>query len=101
MAPAWKNFFYNMATVQFDHRAIAVAVACVGIALWWKVAGSGTVPSHARGAAYLMFAALALQWTLGILTLVLVVPVPLAAFHQAGALLLFASALNLDHAVRS
>jgi cytochrome c oxidase assembly protein subunit 15 len=101
MVPVWTNFFYNMATVQFDHRAIAALVACVGIALWWKVAGSGSVPSRARSAAYLMFAALVLQWTLGLLTLILVVPVPLAALHQAGALLLFASALNLDHAVRS
>ena len=100
MVPVWKNFFYNMATVQFDHRALATVVAAAGIVLWWKVAGSGSVPQRAHGAAHLMLAALVLQWTLGILTLVLVVPVPLAAFHQAGALLLFAAALNLDHAVR-
>jgi len=100
MVPVWKNFLYNMATVQFDHRALATVVAAAGIVLWWKVAGSGSVPQRAHGAAHLMLAALVLQWTLGILTLVLVVPVPLAALHQAGALLLFAAALNLDHAVR-
>jgi cytochrome c oxidase assembly protein subunit 15 len=100
MAPAWKNFFYNMATVQFDHRVIAAVVACVGIALWGRIARSGSVRPRARDAARVMLVALALQWTLGLLTLILVVPVPLAALHQAGALLLFASALNLHHASR-
>jgi cytochrome c oxidase assembly protein subunit 15 len=100
MAPAWRNFFYNMATVQFDHRAVAVAVAGVGIALWWKIARAGGVPARVCRAAHMMLAALALQWTLGVLTLVLVVPVPLAALHQAGALLLFTAALHLHHALR-
>jgi cytochrome c oxidase assembly protein subunit 15 len=43
---------------------------------------------------------LAVQITLGILTLVNVVPLPLAAAHQAGALVLFALALHLAHALR-
>jgi cytochrome c oxidase assembly protein subunit 15 len=43
---------------------------------------------------------LAVQVTLGILTLVHGVPLPLAALHQAGALLLFGAALNVAHAVR-
>ena len=43
---------------------------------------------------------LAIQVTLGIATLLLVVPLPLAAAHQAGAVLLFAFALNLVHALR-
>jgi len=43
---------------------------------------------------------LALQIALGITTLLLVVPLPLAAAHQAGAVVLFALALNLAHALR-
>ena len=43
---------------------------------------------------------LAVQITLGILTLVHVVPLPLAAAHQAGALMLFALALNVAHTLR-
>ena len=43
---------------------------------------------------------LAVQIGLGILTLVNGVPLPLAAAHQAGALLVFAFALNLAHALR-
>ena len=38
--------------------------------------------------------------TAAIATLLLVVPVPLAAAHQAGAVLVFAAALNVAHALR-
>jgi heme a synthase len=38
---------------------------------------------------------------LGVATLLLVVPVALAAAHQAGAVLLFAAALNAAHAART
>ncbi len=43
---------------------------------------------------------LVLQVTLGIATLLLRVPVPLAAAHQAGAVLLFSLALMSAHAPR-
>jgi cytochrome c oxidase assembly protein subunit 15 len=38
--------------------------------------------------------------TLGICTLLFVVPLSLAALHQAGAILLFAASLNVAHALR-
>jgi cytochrome c oxidase assembly protein subunit 15 len=43
---------------------------------------------------------LAVQIGLGIATLVNVVPLPLAALHQSGALVVFALALNVAHALR-
>ena len=43
---------------------------------------------------------LAVQLGLGIATLVNVVPLPLAAMHQAGAVIVFALALNIAHALR-
>jgi cytochrome c oxidase assembly protein subunit 15 len=99
--PAWKNFFYNMATVQFVHRVLALLLAFAVPLLWWNVVrGAARVPPRATVGAHLLLAMLAVQVTLGILTLVLVVPLPLAALHQAGALLLFAFALNLVHALR-
>jgi len=67
---------------------------------WWKVVHDADAPRRARIGAHLLLAMLAVQVTLGILTLVHVVPLPLAALHQAGALLLFAAALNLAHAAR-
>jgi heme a synthase len=98
--PWWKNFFYNMATVQFDHRLLAWLLAFAMPFLWWKVVRAQRVPRRARLGAHLLLAMLCVQVALGIFTLVHVVPVPLAAAHQAGALLLFALALNLAHALR-
>ncbi|MEO8344134.1 MAG: COX15/CtaA family protein [Betaproteobacteria bacterium] len=100
LEPWWKNLFYNMATVQFDHRLLAWILAFVVPVLWWRVRRKVDTPPGARVGAHLLLAMLAVQVALGILTLVHVVPVPLAALHQAGAVLLFAFALNLAHALR-
>lgn len=43
---------------------------------------------------------LAIQISLGIATLLHVVPIPLAASHQGGALLLFAASLWVTHRLR-
>jgi cytochrome c oxidase assembly protein subunit 15 len=97
--PWWKNFFYNMATVQFDHRLIALALAvCVPLA-WWQALRTPALPPAARTGAHLLLGMLAAQIALGIATLLLVVPLPLAAAHQAGAVLLFALALNFAQAL--
>ncbi len=98
--PWWKNFFYNMATVQFDHRLLAWVLAFAAPLLWWKVRAAAGAPARARTGAHLLLAMLAVQIALGIATLVHVVPVPLAAAHQAGALLVFALALHVAHALR-
>jgi len=98
--PWYRNFFDNMATVQFDHRLLAWTLALVVPLLWWRVRRHGAAPRAARIGADLLLALLALQVALGIATLLLRVPVPLAAMHQAGAVLLFAAALNLAHALR-
>jgi cytochrome c oxidase assembly protein subunit 15 len=98
--PWWKNFFWNMATVQFVHRALAWALAFLVPALWWKLGAVPGLPVRARTGGHLLLALLALQVGLGIATLLLVVPVPLAAAHQAGAVLVFAAALNVAHALR-
>jgi heme a synthase len=100
LRPWWKNFFYNMATVQFDHRLLAWLLAFAVPWLWWKIARNRALSDRVRLGGHLLLAMLCVQVALGILTLVLVVPVPLAALHQAGALLLFALALHLAHATR-
>jgi cytochrome c oxidase assembly protein subunit 15 len=98
--PWWKNFFYNMATVQFDHRLLAWALAIVVPVLWWRVARDAALSARARAGAHALLALLAVQIALGIATLLLVVPLPLAAAHQAGAVLVLAAALNVAHALR-
>jgi len=65
---------------------------------WWRVVHADPSP-RARIGAHLVLAMLAAQIALGIATLLLVVPLPLAAAHQAGAVLLFALALHLWHAL--
>jgi cytochrome c oxidase assembly protein subunit 15 len=98
--PWYLNLFNNMATVQFDHRAIAWLLALAVPLFWWRVRASPDAPAPARRGANLLLGLLALQVTLGICTLLLVVPLPLAAAHQAGAMLLFAASLNVAHALR-
>lgn len=99
MQPWWKNLFYNMATVQFDHRLGAWTLAVFVPFLFWRVR-TLTADARTRRAAVLLFAMLAVQITLGITTLLWFVPVPLAVLHQGGAVLTFAAALNLNHALR-
>ena len=98
LEPWWKNLFWNMATVQFDHRVLAWLLAATVPLLWWRVRRAG-VP-RARATATALVTMLAVQVSLGIATLVNVVPLPLAALHQAGAVITFGLALGVVHALR-
>jgi cytochrome c oxidase assembly protein subunit 15 len=97
--PWYLNFFSNMATVQFDHRLIAWLLAFLVPWFWLRVRREAA-PRRAKLAADLLLGALTLQIVLGIATLLLAVPVPLAAAHQAGALLVFSAALFAAHSLR-
>ena len=99
LEPLYLNFFNNMATVQFDHRLLAWLLAFLVPWFWWRLLKSDA-GSRARVAAHVLLGAFAIQIALGIATLLLVVPVPLAAAHQAGAVLVFAAALYAAHALR-
>jgi cytochrome c oxidase assembly protein subunit 15 len=97
--PLWRNFFENMATVQFDHRVLAI-LTFLGISAYWLVARRSIKTAQARTGMHLLLAAVTLQVTLGISTLLLHVPVALAAAHQAGALVLLTAVLFLNHRLR-
>ena len=79
-------------SVQFVHRTLAYAVALAALAVAFVTfrAGAGK-----RAAA--MASLVVLQVTLGILTVIHGVPVPLAAAHQAVAALLLASTVWTAH----
>ncbi len=94
--PWWKNFLYNLATVQFVHRAIAWLLIVL-VPLFWLSALRAPLAPRARLACHVLLAALALQVALGIATLLLRVPVALGAAHQGGAVLLLAAALWAAH----
>jgi heme a synthase len=97
--PWFVNFFENVTTIQFDHRLIAWLLALL-IPLFWLRTRRMQLPGRARLSCGLLLGMLLVQISLGISTLLLGVPVVLAAAHQAGALLLFTAALLTHHEVR-
>ena len=99
LSPFIRNWFENVAAVQFDHRLLAMSTVAAVCALW-IAARQAALPSPARFALNLSVAIAGLQFALGISTLLLVVPVPLAAAHQAGAVLLLTAAIFLRHRLR-
>lgn len=99
LEPAWRNFFDNLATVQFNHRVLAVATFIL-IALFWFGIRKTELPARiGKGVNALLHTAV-LQVVLGITTLLLVVPIPLAAAHQAVGMLLFTIAIFLCNGLR-
>jgi heme a synthase len=89
--PWWKNLFDNALTVQFLHRCVAYLV--LALAAWHAFDLRRTAPDSAMaGRAAILLAAVLVQATLGILTLVNVVPLGLALSHQAMAMMVLALA---------
>lgn len=99
LEPWYENFFNNMATVQFSHRLFAWLLAFL-VPWTWFQARKAALPGRVRALFHLLLAALVIQVTLGISTLLLAVPVALAAAHQGGALAVFTIALLINHALR-
>lgn len=97
--PWWTNHFENVATVQFQHRVLGIATVLAAGFLWLEVWRGRLAPGvqHLIGAT---FAAAAAQAGLGIATLVLEMPIALAALHQAGAVALVTVVLWTLHAAR-
>ena len=92
LQPAWLNLAENVAAVQFNHRLLATlaALAAFGAALAaWRRLPDGP----ARRACLGLGAAVALQYALGVATLLLVVPAWLGTLHQASAVLVLTAAL--------
>src|SRR5208282_1801140 len=89
--PAWRNFFENALTVQFDHRMLAYAIFI--LALWHALDVARTVKSGpARPGAFVLAASVVLQVALGVATLLLQVPLAVALAHQALAMLVLTAA---------
>ena len=93
LEPWWRNFVYNMATVQLVHRAFFWALAVLVLVAWWR-----NRESAAGNALLLTFA---VQASLGIATLLTGVPVGLGSAHQGGAVLVLAAALWYAHSTEA
>lgn len=98
--PFYLNFFENIAAVQFDHRLLAEAVLIFVAGLWFYAKRFELV-GRAKLGFNLMLGMVAIQFALGVATLVMVVPVSLGVAHQGGAMLLFSTALFTLHALRT
>ncbi|MGC2318561.1 MAG: COX15/CtaA family protein [Bradyrhizobium sp.] len=83
--PWWRNLFDNTLTVQFEHRTIGYALFALALlhALDTITSRAGTA---AINGAFWLAAAITLQATLGILTLLNQVPISLGLAHQAVAI---------------
>ena len=97
--PWYANFFYNMATVQFDHR-LGAWLLVVAVPLLWRAVRRNAQAQLAFGAMNFLIAALIAQIAMGIFTLLLAVPVALGAAHQGGAMVVFCAVLYLNHRLR-
>jgi len=87
LTPAYLNWFENATTAQFNHRVLAISVLIAVAVLWWiavrmKSGRAAMIWVHAAAAMALA------QVALGISTLLLRVPIPLAVAHQGGAVVL-------------
>jgi len=93
LSPWYLNPFENALTVQFDHRMLgySVVLASVAQAAWLAATHK---PSVLVGSGLTLACLALLQATLGVWTLLLAVPIPLGLAHQAGAILVFATALH-------
>ncbi|TFK29220.1 electron transfer protein 1 [Coprinopsis marcescibilis] len=94
----WRNIFENPTTVQFDHRVLATTTYIAAAALYaqtFKPAVRAALPPLTRTAITAAFAMANVQVLLGITTLLYLVPVPLAALHQAGSVMLLSAMVHV------
>jgi cytochrome c oxidase assembly protein subunit 15 len=87
-----RNAFENPAAIQLHHRILAITTLCASLGFSAWVA---TRAPWARVEAALLAAMVVVQVALGITTLLLQVPLTIAALHQAGAATLLTLAIVL------
>jgi len=89
--PWWRNFFENMLTVQFSHRSVGYLLALAALAHFGHAWAR-----RARGAfqgASVLVVLIFVQITIGIQTLLHLVPIGLGLLHQAVALIVLTIAI--------
>ncbi|UWQ89582.1 COX15/CtaA family protein [Rhodobacteraceae bacterium M382] len=87
LEPAWRNFFENPGLVQFIHRVVGYLLLAFAVVAWLRGRGSAHVAT--RFAFNVAFAALLLQVTLGIVTVLYIAPLHLAIVHQLTAVVVW------------
>jgi len=85
----------NITTVQFIHRMLAYIITACIIYLWWRCRKETS--SWLRQSTNILLLAVALQFLLGVITILSVVNIYAAILHQTGAFLLFAAFIKHLH----
>ncbi len=88
-APAWRNAFENILTIQFDHRMLAYAIWLLTL---WHAADAWR-SGRERTMALLLAVMISVQAVLGIVALLAADPLELALTHQVFAILVFTVAI--------
>ncbi|KAF8528921.1 cytochrome oxidase assembly [Hysterangium stoloniferum] len=99
----WRNIFENPTTVQFDHRLLALTTYTSTAALFLatlRPSLRALLPPITHQLAAGAFAMVNLQVVLGISTLLYMVPLPIAATHQAGSVALLTVMIALMTSLR-
>lgn len=91
-SPLWLNLFENESAVQFNHRILAY-ITIFAVAWLWIWSRFQDLAPRARLSVNALAGMLVIQVGLGISTLLMFVPVPLAAAHQGGAAITFVLSL--------
>jgi cytochrome c oxidase assembly protein subunit 15 len=90
LSPLWHNFFENLLTVQFQHRMVAYTLWLLALLhLIWAVYARA---KPAIAGATVLFIAVTLQATLGIVTLLHQAPISLSLAHQGMAMIVLSVA---------
>lgn len=89
----------NLAGIQFMHRSLGILLYVVVFALW-IASRYHNLRYDARVLVNLMFLTVNVQFALGVLTLLFMVPIWLGALHQAGAVVLLMISLFFFHQIR-
>jgi heme a synthase len=97
--PFLSNLIRNPAAVQFDHRVLATLTAIAALMAVLLALGS-RLPLAARRTFMALGLVVVVQYSLGVATLLAVVPTGLAVAHQVTATLVLTAALVGLHAVR-
>ena len=100
LTPFYQNVLEGQAGVQFIHRSLAYLLLLLAFSLFWQ--SRKTIMSRRKQTALqLLLPGVFLQALLGIFTLLLFVPLPLAVLHQAGAFGLLSISLFLLYYLKS
>ena len=96
VTPIWRNFVEGKSGVQFIHRYMAYAVVALIFFIWYKTKNLNLTVLQKNGIIVLLFLVF-VQFTLGVFTLLMYVPVTLGVLHQVVAFFLLASMTFVLH----